>query len=111
MRVLIDECLPVECRLWFEGHTAETVAYRGWKGTKNGALLALAVEAGFDAFLTADRVMYREHDLSLLPLAVIVVPTNNIIMLRILASAICKRVLTCKPGSYTELPLPDPTPP
>ena len=54
MRILIDECLPTRCRTWFPGHTVETVEFRGWKGVLNGALLARAVEAGFEVLLTAD---------------------------------------------------------
>ena len=55
MRILIDECLPTRCRAWFPGHGVETVEFRGWKGVLNGALLARAVEAGFEVLLTADQ--------------------------------------------------------
>ena len=71
MRILIDACLPTRCRTWFPGHTVEAVEFRGWKGVLNGALLARAVEAGFEVLLTADRRMFRQHDFSKLPLAVV----------------------------------------
>ena len=67
MPILIDECLPTRCRSWFAGHIVETVAFRGWKGVLNGALLARAVAAGFEVLLTADRMMVRQHDITTPP--------------------------------------------
>ena len=54
MRVLLDECLPGrKLKPAFPDHDVRTVADMGWRGVKNGALLALA-EPEFDAFVTVD---------------------------------------------------------
>ena len=59
MRVLIDECLPRLLKAWLIGkHDAVTVQEAGWANIKNGILLRLANEAGFDVFVTADKNMY-----------------------------------------------------
>ena len=42
------------CRGHLEGHEVRTVQQQRWAGTKNGELLRLAGEAGFESFLTAD---------------------------------------------------------
>jgi len=55
MRVLIDNCLPVDLRHHLRGHDVETAAYRGWGGLENGELVVTAVEAGFDALITVDQ--------------------------------------------------------
>ena len=56
MRVLIDECLPRQLKAWLIGkHDAVTVQEAGWANIKNGILLRLANEAGFDVFVTADK--------------------------------------------------------
>ena len=55
MKVLLDESVPQKLRLLIEGHTVVTVAFQGWSGLKNGALLAAAKEAGFELFITADQ--------------------------------------------------------
>jgi hypothetical protein len=54
VRVLLDECLPGrKLKPAFPSHDVRTVADMGWRGVKNGALLARA-EAEFDAFVTVD---------------------------------------------------------
>jgi hypothetical protein len=52
--VLLDENLPQKLRLFLTGHEVVSVAYQGWAGISNGALIAAAEEAGFDAIITAD---------------------------------------------------------
>jgi len=48
LRVLLDEQLDWQLRRSFgEGFEVETVSWRGWKGKKNGELLALMEEAGW----------------------------------------------------------------
>ena len=44
----------------------------GWSGIKNGALLELAQQRGFDVFLTGDQNLAFQQDLGKLGLAVIV---------------------------------------
>ena len=55
MRVLIDNCLPVDLRHHLHGHDIETAAYRGWGALENGELVGAAVEAGFEALITVDQ--------------------------------------------------------
>ena len=81
MRILIDACLPTRCRTWFPGHT---------------------VEAGFEVLLTADRQMYRQHDFSKLPLAVVVTPGNRLSALNGLRDAIVATVERTAPGDTVE---------
>jgi predicted nuclease of predicted toxin-antitoxin system len=104
VRIRIDECLPTRCRTWFPGHTVETVEFRGWKGELNGALLARAIDAGFEVLLTADRMMVRQHDFSKLPLAVVVTPGNRLSTLNDLRDAIVAAVEQATLGDYVEVP-------
>jgi predicted nuclease of predicted toxin-antitoxin system len=71
MRVLLDESLPRRLAHLLPGHEVMTVPACGWAGTRNGRLLALAAER-FDAFVTADRNLQYQQNLSALPLAVVV---------------------------------------
>ena len=45
---------PAPLRRVLIGHSVETAYERGWSSLKNGELIAAAVEAGFDVFVTAD---------------------------------------------------------
>jgi predicted nuclease of predicted toxin-antitoxin system len=55
MLVLLDNCLPVKLRERIPGHAVETAVYRGWAALENGALVAAAIDAGFDAVVTIDQ--------------------------------------------------------
>src|SRR5688500_11740021 len=71
MKLLLDECLPLDLRHHIAGHDVFTVRYMKWSGLLNGALLARAAAEGFDAFITSDRAIEREQNRTDLPLAVV----------------------------------------
>ena len=78
MKILIDECLPVDLRLLISGHDVATVEYCGWKGTKNGRLLALAAADGFEALITSDAGIEQQQNPVTLPMAVVILhPRSN----------------------------------
>ena len=56
----------------FPGHAVRTVSETGWRGTKDGPLLAYAQEQ-FDLFVTIDRKLERQHDLKKLKLGFVIV--------------------------------------
>jgi predicted nuclease of predicted toxin-antitoxin system len=60
MKILLDECLPVEFRHSFPGHEAHTVQWAGLKGMKNGELLLAAEAAGYAVLLTVDQGIPRQ---------------------------------------------------
>ena len=76
MRVLLDECLPRRLKRDLVGHEARTAPEMGWAGKSNGELLALAVEH-FDVFLTSDRNLSHQQDLSLFDIAVVVLVAST----------------------------------
>ena len=62
MRILFDQAMPVPLRSFLEGHTVKTAAQEGWARLRNGELLAVAEEAGFDVFLTTDKnIRYQQN--------------------------------------------------
>jgi Domain of unknown function (DUF5615) len=71
MRILLDESLPKDLAPLIIGHDVTTVRAAGWSSVKNGKLLALAATR-FDVFVTADRNLEFQQNLSALPLAVVV---------------------------------------
>lgn len=64
MRVLLDECLPRRLTRDLLGHDARTAPEMGWASKRNGELLTLATAEAFDVFLTADRNLSYQQDLS-----------------------------------------------
>lgn len=55
MRILLDECLPLDFRHSFPGHDTRTAEWAGLKGKKNGELLQAAEVAGYEVLLTVDQ--------------------------------------------------------
>ena len=54
MRILLDECVPVQVRNALVGLEVATAQKLGWGGISNGELLQLAEQNGFDLFIVAD---------------------------------------------------------
>ncbi len=77
MRVLIDECLPQALRKYLPSHEAVTAIYAGFGGLKNGALLQAAEDAGFEVFITGDRSLEYEQNLSGKKLAMVALSANS----------------------------------
>jgi hypothetical protein len=72
MKLLLDECVPEDLKDFISGHEVASVAEMGWKGIKNGELMRLAADSGFHAFLTADKNIRHQQNISKYQIAVIV---------------------------------------
>jgi hypothetical protein len=57
MKILLDECLPLDFRLSFPQHDAHSAEWAGFKGMKNGELLKSAEAAAYDVLLTVDQAL------------------------------------------------------
>jgi hypothetical protein len=77
LRVLLDECLPRRLKRDLADHDAHTAPEMGWASKRNGELLALAVGARFDIFLTVDRNLSHQQDLSAFDIAVVVLVASG----------------------------------
>src|SRR5687767_8072623 len=73
MRVLLDENLDRRLKTLFDVEfQVLTVPERGWSGKKNGDLLR-AAEAEFDVFVTMDRGIEYQQNLTSLTLGVVLI--------------------------------------
>ena len=72
MRILIDECVHVGVKDAFSGHVVKTVTQIGWRSSKDGPLLTFAQDQ-FDVFVTIDRNLERQQNLTKLKIGIIVV--------------------------------------
>jgi predicted nuclease of predicted toxin-antitoxin system len=77
MRLLLDESVPSRLSRVLAGREVRTVGEMVWSGVKNGKLLALAATA-FDAFITVDKNLPHQQNLTTLPVAVIVLDARSI---------------------------------
>ena len=76
MRLLLDESVPSRLRRSLPDHAVRTVVEMGWSGVKNGRLPALAANE-FDAFVTVDKNLPYQQNLTTLPIAVLVLASGS----------------------------------
>ena len=98
-RVLFDEDVPRPLRRDLPGFDIQTVVEAGWSGVKNGELLRRAGES-FDVFLTADRNLAFQQDLSKLQFGVVVLAIGSTKLddLRSVAERIATALAEVQPG-------------
>ncbi|MBC7774542.1 MAG: DUF5615 family PIN-like protein [Phycisphaerae bacterium] len=77
MRLLLDENLPMRLRKELPGHEAFTVNYMGWSGKKNGELLALMLQEGFEVLITFDKNLQFQQNFDKYPITVIVLSAEG----------------------------------
>ncbi len=77
MKLLLDECLPRKLKNHLPSHQCQTVPEAGWVGKKNGELLLLAEKSGYEVFLTLDRGMEYEQNLTGRKIAIVLVSARS----------------------------------
>jgi predicted nuclease of predicted toxin-antitoxin system len=102
VKILLDECVPARFGRLLTEHSVITVPRRGWAGIKNGDLLTLA-EKEFDAFITVDRNLSTEQDLTKFKIAVLLIRarTNRLEDIRPLVSELLQKLPKAKASMLT----------
>jgi hypothetical protein len=77
MKILLDECVPVQLRNALSGHEIHSATDPAWSGISNGQLLMRAELDGFDIIIVADKNMRYQQDLSVRRLAIMELWTNH----------------------------------
>src|SRR5579863_9808802 len=109
-RVLLDENLPHKLRFWLEPHHITTVAYLGWAGISNGALVTAAEEAGFHVLLTADQGLNYQQSLKDHRLSIVVLSTNRSAVVLKNSARIVLAIDAVQPGCFLFVSLSDQDP-
>jgi len=77
MKVLLDENLHAKLGSCLPGHEVLHVTRAGLAGKKNGELLRLSIEQGFEAFVTMDQNLQYQQNLSKLEIKVVLIKAAN----------------------------------
>ena len=80
MRIILDENIPRPLLKWFALDEVTTVQKEGWAGVKNGELIA-RLDGLFDVFVTADKNLRYQQNLSGRTIAILELPTNRLPLL------------------------------
>lgn len=106
MLVLFDHSTPAPLRYALKAHTVVEAVERGWEGLANGALLQEAEAAGFEVFITADKNIRYQQNLTRRRIAILVLENAQWPILRKHVGRVVAAVNAATPGSYTEVQIP-----
>jgi hypothetical protein len=107
MRILFDQATPVPIRSHLEGHEVRTAAQEGWSTLKNGELLSAAEASGFDIFLTTDKNIRYQQNLSQRKIAIVVLAEQQWPRVRPHVRLVLDAINAATPGSQMEVDFPD----
>jgi hypothetical protein len=108
MLVLFDQGTPRGIARALAGHTVIEARSRGWDTLANGKLLAAAEAAGFHLFLTTDRNIQYQQNLSNRKIAIIVLGKARWRLIQPRLAEILAAVNAAKPGSFAFVEISDP---
>jgi predicted nuclease of predicted toxin-antitoxin system len=105
VKILLDECLPVDLRAAFRNHQAHSVDWAELKGKKNGDLLRAAEAAGYGALVTVDQGIRHEQNLRDRAIGIVVLlpRTNQLEDLIPVVEGVEAALATLAPGQVIEI--------
>ena len=106
MKILLDECVPLQVRLALPDHEVATAQRLGWGGIGNGDLLDRAERAGFQVFILADKNLRYQQNLTTRRIAILELWTNHRPTLEKHFAEIRSVVEKLTPGEYSILEIP-----
>ncbi|NJM70448.1 MAG: DUF5615 family PIN-like protein [Scytonema sp. RU_4_4] len=83
MKIILDENLPRALKRYLSVSEVTTVQEQGWAGVKNGELMA-RIDGVYDVFLTSDKNLKYQQNLTERKIAIIELPTNRLKLLETL---------------------------
>ena len=102
MKILLDECTPRVVKKRLPQLDIRTTQEMGWAGRKNGDLLA-AAESQFDVFITTDKNLRHQQNLSGRRLAVVLLPSNQVPIVEALIPALEEALKITQVGDFVAL--------
>jgi len=77
LRILLDNCVDRRLARLLTGHEVSHTSRVGLSAVSNGLLLKSAAEQGFEVLITVDQKIRYEHNLEMLPVAVLELDTRD----------------------------------
>ncbi len=106
MLILLDHSTPAPLRYALKGHSVVEAIERGWERLANGALLNAVEEAGFELFVTADKNIQYQQNLTGRKISIVVLGNPQWPVLRRYVERVVAAVDAAAPGSYVEVDIP-----
>lgn len=102
MRILFDQGVPVPLRRYLHPHSVDTAAERGWAKLKNGDLLSHVESNGYELFVTTDKNLQYQQNLSSRAIGILVLSTTSWPRIQKCADALRIKIDSFDLGKYEE---------
>ena len=103
MRILFDQGTPVPLRRYLTEHSVTTAYEEGWSNLSNGDLLKSAEDKGYQIFVTTDRNLRYQQNLSDRQIAIVVLLSTSWPRIRTQTDKVCGVINEIKLGDYIEI--------
>ena len=103
MRILFDQGTPVPLRKYLTEHSVTTAYEEGWSNLSNGDLLKSAEDKGYQIFVTTDRNLRYQQNLSDRQMAIVVFLSTSWPKIRTQTDKVCGVINEIKLGDYVEI--------
>lgn len=77
MKILLDECVTKRLKSYLKAFEVFTVSEMRWNGIKNGKLITLCIDNGFDLLLTIDKNVIFQQNLDKYKLTIAVLNSST----------------------------------
>jgi hypothetical protein len=106
MRILFDNGTPRGVAVALPNHIVEEARSHGWDTLANGELLDAAEAAGFDVFVTTDRNIRYQQNLTGRKIAIVVLDKARWKLIRRRLPEIAAAVAAAEQGSFVQVEIP-----
>lgn len=103
MRVLFDHNVPAVLRRHLQNHEVKDAFKQGWDRLRNGDLLTAAESAGFDVFVTSDKGIRYQQNLTGRKIAVVQLGQGQWPLIQPHIPRVIEAIDAAMPGSYSEI--------
>jgi len=105
VNVLFDQGTPAPLRKALANHAVATAFERGWSDLSNGDMLSAAESAGFAVFVTTDKKLKQQQDLTGRAISIVVLLTTSWPRIQRCLDRVVAAVDSAIPGGYVEVPI------
>ena len=106
MLILFDHGTPAPLASFLTGHTVKKTKDLGWDTLNNGELLKVAEQAAFEVFLTTDKNIRYQQNLTDRMIVIVVLSNSRWPVVRLYVNRVVAAIAGAKPGTYTEVEIP-----
>ncbi len=103
MHILLDIGVPRGIAAALVDHVVEEARVRGWNTLKNGELLEAAEQAGFDLFITTDKNLRYQQNLTARKIAIVILGSGRWTTIKLHLTAIADAANSAVPHTFIEV--------